>query len=120
MIKGFLIDYIFCVFTPFRTFFIVLDIDECEISEIFAIGLILDVLYDKLLINTFILLILHYLFKMLKLNNLFIKNLFIFLLYFNISFFVFGFSMSFYLSNVIVGFVFYLLYFCFVKHILKW
>ncbi len=99
---GFALDYFLLFFCPIKTYFTIIDLDKNNVISIIIIGIILDLIYHKLLANFLILLILYYFFKSFKFKKKYqvIKNLLLYIIYFNLLFFLNGYS-----SNYLVAFI---------------
>lgn len=112
IILNFILDYIVMLLLPFNTYFICFDIDKSNRFSVFVVGLLLDIMYHKLFINLFMLLVIYSLVKRLNVSKkyFYLKNIVLFLIYFNVTFFMNGFDISRYLILFIFGIVTYLIY----------
>lgn len=82
IIKYFIIDYIVMFLLPVNTCFIVWDIEKNKIIDVFIIGVIIDILYRKLLLFTCFLLIIYFIFKMVGIKNKYrlLKNIIVYVI----------------------------------------
>ena len=119
IIINFLIDYIIMLLFPINTYFIIHEIDKDNIYNIIITSMILDILYYQLLNNLILLLSIYYLVKKIKIknkNNL-LKNILIFIIFFNITYFLNGYNITKYLSLFITSTIFQIIYMCIYKRI---
>lgn len=82
IILYFIIDYIVMLLLPISTCFIVWDIEKNKIFNVFIIGIIVDILYRKLLLFTCFLLSIYYFFKKINVKNKyrFLKNVIVYVI----------------------------------------
>ena len=105
---------------PINSYFIVANLDENKFLSVILIGLLLDIMYHKPLINVIILVTLYLLLKFFsisKKHNL-TKNIIVYLLYYNSTFFLFGHSTNYFL-NLIIGLILQIFYIKISKLLLK-
>lgn len=115
-----ILDFLACNFLPINTYFIITNLDEQKMPKIMIIGLLLDFLYKKILCLTIILLFLHLLIKhtrLLKTHKI-IKNIFLFVIFFNLTFFLFGISSN-YILSFFLGLSLNIFYLLCVEKLLK-
>lgn len=119
IIINFLIDYIIMLLFPINTYFIIHEIDKNNIYNIIITSMILDILYHQLLSNLILLLSIYYIVKKLKIKNKYyiLKNILIFIIFFNITYFLNGYNITKYLSLFIISTIFQIIYICIYKRI---
>lgn len=112
IIINFILDYIVMLLLPFNTYFIIFNIDKSNRYSVFVVGLLLDIMYHKLFFNLIILMLFYYVVKKLNISKryYYLKNIVLFLIYFNITFFMNGFDISRYLYLFLFGISTYLIY----------
>lgn len=78
----FIIDYIVMFLLPINTYFIVWNIEKNKIFNVFIVGIIIDILYRKLLLFTCFLLIVYFIFKKIKIKNKYrlLKNIIVYVI----------------------------------------
>ena len=111
IVIGFIVDYIIMMLFPFNSYFIVYNLDKNRLFNIIMIGILVDLLYDKLFFSIF--LILLYLFVrrlMVKDRYSFVKNIILYVIFYNVSFFVFGFNLMNCIYFFIYGLLMYIVY----------
>ncbi len=118
---GFILDYIINIFLPVKSYFIINDIEKNNLFSIIIGGLLLDILYQKLFFNLLILLIIYFIFKLFNIKKKYyvIKNIFLFIIYFNITYFFFGFNLNYYLEEFIISLIMQIFYIYFSRWLLK-
>ena len=105
MIIRFLIDYLVMILLPINSYLMLCNLDDNKIYDVVFIGLIIDALYGKILVNVVILVIIYFIIRKInfKKKYSYLKNLFIFMIYFNLSFFLYGVDFSKYLMLFLGG-----------------
>lgn len=105
MIIRFLIDYLVMLFLPINSYLMLCNIDKNKIYDVVFIGGVIDILYGKIFVNVVVLVIIYFVVKKInfKKKYSYLKNLFIFMIYFNLSFFWYGFDLSKYLMLFLSG-----------------
>ncbi len=118
---NFIFDYLVSIFLPFKTYFTINNLDQNNLPSVIIIALIMDLLYQKPLLNLIIILILYFLLKLLKIKQKyhFVKNIILYLIYFNITNFIFNINITTYLSLFIPSLILQLLYILYSKWLLK-
>ena len=108
IIIGFIIDYIVMLLLPINTYFIGHEIDKNKIYNVIIVGIILDIIFSKLFINTIILVSIYLVVKYLNIKNkyYYIKNFIIFSLFCLIG----GLSIKMYLVSSILEVVYMIIY----------
>lgn len=117
---GFIFDYLILLFFPVDTFFVVANIDKNRFLSIIFIGILLDVMYHKLFLNLFILILFYFLAKGIRkrIKSELLFNFIIYGLYFNIMYLSFGYNHS-YVWGFFVGIILQLFYIKLSKMLLK-
>lgn len=117
---GFLFDYLVMLFLPIDTFFVVLDLDKNRFLSVLFIGMLLDIMYHKLFINLFILVVFYFISKNINkfLKKSLFRNIVIYFLYFNLMYFSFGYNHN-YFFGFLVGIVLQVFYLKLTKVLLK-
>lgn len=120
IILGFIIDYLVSLNVPFNTYFIINEIDKNDFLNIIIVGILFDIMYCKLLVFLFILVILCILVRIFKIKKkyYYIKNIVIYLIYFNIMYLSFGYGDN-YLYLFLIGSIFQILYMYIYKRYFK-
>ena len=116
IIVGFIVDYIVMLLFPFNSYFILYELDYNKLFNVVIIGLLVDLLYGKFLF-TILLVVIYFVLKKLRFKKKywFIKNMLVFLIFFNISFFSYGYNLSMYLCLFIMGIVLHICYMLLIK-----
>lgn len=111
IIIGFIIDYIVMLLFPFNSYSIVYELDKNKIVDVIIVGIVFGLLYGKILFF-FVLLGLYLFFKKLNFKKKYswLKNMLLYLIFFDISFFVMGFELKRYLFLGIMGIFMFFLY----------
>lgn len=80
----FIIDFVVMNLLPINTYFFVIDIDRNKSFYVVAVGIILDLLYSKLLFNVILLYCFYYVVRRLNIKKKyrFLKNIIFYLLFF--------------------------------------
>ena len=114
------LDYFLLFFCPIKTYFVINNIDKNNLFSVVIVGLILDIMYQKILFNLIILLLFYFVIKGInfKKKHYFIKNILLYGLYFNIMFFIGGYN-NYYLEFFILGFILQILYIFYDTWLLK-
>lgn len=118
---NFIFDYLVSIFLPFKTYFTINNLDQNNLPSVIIIALIMDLLYQKPLLNLIIILILYFLLKLLKIKQKYhlVKNIILYLIYFNITNFIYNINITTYLSLFIPSLILQLLYILYSKWLLK-
>lgn len=98
IILGFVLDYLIMMMLPISSFFVIADIDKNNFLSVLLVGILLDLMFHKLLFNVIILVSIYLILKFM--NRLRYKNIILYVVYFNISFWLFGHSL-----NILYGFI---------------
>lgn len=117
---GFFFDYLIMMFLPINSYFVINDIDKNSFLSVIFIGILLDIMYFKLFINVFILVIFYIVLKIVNVKKKYnlIKNIVLYILYFNVMYFMFGNNGN-YLLMISMGFILQLIYIKLAKVLLK-
>lgn len=117
---GFLFDYLVLLFLPIDSFFVVANLNKNRFLSIMFIGILLDVMYHKLFLNLFILILFYFFARSLrkKIKNELLFNFIIYVLYFNIMYLSFGYNHS-YVWGFFIGIILQLFYIKLSKMLLK-
>lgn len=109
---GFVFDYFLLFFCPIKTYFIIKDIERNSFFSIIVVGLILDLLYHTIGLNLIILLVIYFLLKIIKIKKkyYYIKEIILYLIYFNLLFFINGFNLNYYIYYLVGGFILQIIY----------
>lgn len=86
IIKYFIIDYLIMLVSPFNTYFMLYQLDKNKLVDVIIVGLIIGVIYNKILLSIIVLVILYSLFKIIKINKKYMvfKNIMLFILFYYI------------------------------------
>lgn len=101
IILGFILDYLIVMMLPFSSFFVIADIDKNNFLNVLLVGILLDLMFHKILINVIILVSFYLFLKLVNIEKF--KNVILYILYFNIMFWLFGHSLNILYSFVIGG-----------------
>lgn len=84
IIINFIIDYLIMVLLPVNSFFIVNEIDKNNIFNVVIVGILVDIMYHKILAFLLILIILFIVVKKLNIRSkyYYIKNIILYILFF--------------------------------------
>ncbi len=117
---GFLFDYLVMLFLPINTYFVVVDLDKNRLLSVVFIGLLLDFMYRKLFINLIILVVFFLLLKIINIKKKYwlVKNIVIYILYFNLMHFSFGYNQNYFIGFG-MGFILQIIYIKLSKMLLK-
>ena len=109
---NFILDYVITLITPYNTYFITNNLSKNKLIDVIIISLIIDSIYFHIPLNTVILPILYLISKKININKKYniIKNILIFIIYFNMSFFIIDFNINNYLLYFLIGFITELIY----------
>ena len=93
IILGFIIDYLVSLALPFNTYFIINEVDKNKIDRVIMVGGILDIIYNRIG-NIIILLSIYLVFRLLKIKKkyYYIKNILLYIVFFNIEYFFLGYG----------------------------
>lgn len=118
---AFVFDFIISSLLPFNSYFVVVDIEKNNLFSIFIVGIFLDFIYGKFLINLIILLLFFLIFKKMKIKKryLLVKNIIVYIIYFNIMFFTFNRYFKYYFLLLFIGFIMHFLFLKISKMLLK-
>lgn len=116
IILGFILDYLIIMMLPFSSFFVIADIDKNNFLNVLLVGILLDLMFHKILINVVILVSIYLILKFM--NNVRYKNVILYVVYFNIMFWLFGHSLNI-LYSFIIGGVLQFIYLKLSKVLLK-
>ena len=102
---SFVIDYLFCLITPFNSYLITNQFEKNKLIDVIIISLLIDLLFCKPPINVLILVFLFYFQKIIRFNKkyYYIKDIILFTIYYNISFLVVDFDIDRYIICYFVG-----------------
>lgn len=116
-----ILDFIITLISPFKTYFTIYNIDHNKISFIILTGLFLDLIYRKIFLNTLILLLLFSLFKIIKIpsKRYYLKNILLFLVYFNLLFVLSHTPITFYRNIFMEASISYIVYIIVIKKLCK-
>ena len=114
---NFIIDYIFSLVTPVNSYLITSRLDKNKMIDIVIVSLLIDLLYRKPPLNLLILGMLFLVSRRIKVNKKysFVKDIILFVIYFNVSFFIISFDISKYWVCFGIGLVFNVVYSLIVK-----
>lgn len=117
---GFFLDFLVSEFLPFNTYFVIANLDKNRFLSVVFVGLILDFMYRGMFINLIILLTLYIFLKLFKIPKRFniLKNLMLYVIYFNLTYFMFGYSINYFFS-FIVGLILQLFYLLIANELLN-
>lgn len=118
---GFIFDYLIMLLLPFQSYFVVAKLEKNRLGDIFIVGILLDVMYHKLFINLIILLVFYFIFKSIKClkGHSLLKNILIYLLYFNLLYWLYPSNGNDYFILIIIGLGLQLIYLKLYKVLLK-
>lgn len=121
IILNFIIDYLIILISPFKTFFVIYDIDNNKVFNVLIVGFILDFLYKTWFWNIIILLIIYLVTRSLQIKKkyYYLKNIILFLIYFNIVFFLGKSILSSYIFVFLEGLISYIFYIFVMKKLWK-
>lgn len=108
IIKYFIIDYLIMLVSPINSYFLLYKLDKNKLLDIIIVGIIMDIIYNKLLISLIVLIMLYSVFKILKINNKYmvLKNIILFILFY----FICNFNNQFNIFYFIVSFILQILF----------
>lgn len=77
------IDYIVCNICVFNSYFVLIELDKRKFIDVIICGLVMDLMYGKLLFNTIIIVGVYWLFRWLDVKKRYVilKNILIYGLY---------------------------------------
>lgn len=118
---GFILDFLVTLISPFKTYFVIYDIDKNKLVNVIVVGFILDFIYRNWFFNLFILLILFFCTKALQIKKkyYYLKNMVLFIIYFNLLFFLGRSILVNYIYMFLEGFLSYLVYIFMMKKLCK-
>ena len=121
IILGFILDFLITLISPFKTYLVIYDIDKNRLVNVIIVGFILDFIYRNWFLNIFILLILFFCTKALQIKKkyYYLKNLVLFIIYFNLLFFLGHSILTNYIYMFLEGFLSYLVYIFVMKKLWK-
>lgn len=113
IIIGFLLDYLVMLLFPFNSYFFLYNIEKNKLFSVILVSILLDLMYLNIYFTVFNLSI-YFVVKMLRIKEkyMFYKNIFLYVLFFNITYFI-GNSGN-YIWLFSFGLVTYLIYIFFV------
>ncbi len=119
---GFVVDYLVMLFLPINSYLVVYEYEKNDIFSIVLIGILLDLMYGKMFLNVFVLLFLYIIMKRFKISRKYdvIKNIFEYIVYYNLLFILSFRSIDTYLFPFISGFIIQIIYmFINKKYVIK-
>lgn len=118
IIINFIIDYLVMIFLPINTYFILNDLDKNKLFSIFLVGILVDIMFNKLFVFLFILIVFYLVLKKLKVKKkyYYIKNIIIFLLFYLVVTII---NNSFNLLVFSISFILQIIYMIIYKELLK-
>lgn len=121
IVLGFILDFLITLIAPFKTYFVIHDIDKNKLVNVIIVGFILDFIYRNWFLNLFILLILFFCTKALQIKKkyYYLKNIVLFIIYFNLLFFLGHSILANYIYMFLEGFLSYLVYIFVMKKLWK-
>ena len=117
IIFGFIVDYLFLIALSIDTYFFVKDIDKNKLFSVFVVGMLLDMIYHKIFINLFILVLFYFVVKKMKIKNryYYLKNIILFIIYFNLLNLINGWDLNNYFFEFGKSFLLQIFYLFFCK-----
>lgn len=109
IVINFILDYLFMFLSPFKSYFIIFDIDYNKFVNVLLVGLLICYIYNNFSI-LIVLILLFFIFKKISISNRLIKNILLFIIFFNVTYFINGYNIYYYFYNFIIGFVSYIIY----------
>ena len=118
IIINFIIDYLVMIFLPINTYFILNDLDKNKLFSIFLVGILVDIMFNKLFVFLFILIAFYLVLKKLRVKKkyYYIKNIIIFLLFYLVITII---DNSFNLLVFSISFILQIIYMIIYKELLK-
>lgn len=118
IIINFIIDYLVMIFLPINTYYILNDLDKNKFFSIFIVGILVDIMFNKLFIFLIVLMIFYLLLKKLTIikKYYYIKNVVVFLLFYLIVIII---NNTFNFFVFIVSFILQVIYMIIYKELLK-
>lgn len=101
IILGFILDYLIMMMLPISSFFVIADIDKNNFLNVLLVGILLDIMFHKILFNVVILVSVYLILKFM--SKVRYKNIILYVVYFNIMFWLFGHSLNILYSFIIGG-----------------
>lgn len=100
------------IIMPFNTYFVIYNLDRNSLFDVIVAGIILDIIYKKIIWNVLILVVLYLILKMLKIRRLKRNeiNLFVYIIYFNVCLILFNFNYVNYVTSFFIGLVSYVIF----------
>ena len=107
-----LIDYVIYTISPLNSYLVINDLDKNSILDVIITGLIIDTIFIKLPIITLILVILYFIIKKLHIKNKYntLKNIILYLLFFNILYILSFNKLNYYILSFITGLIIEILF----------
>lgn len=118
IIINFIIDYLVMIFLPINTYFILNDLDKNKLFSIFLVGILVDIMFNKLFVFLIILIAFYLVLKKLRVKKkyYYIKNIIIFLLFYLVKTII---NNSFNLLVFSISFILQIIYMIIYKELLK-
>lgn len=118
IIINFIIDYLVMIFLPIDTYFILVDFDKNKLFSVFIVGILLDIMFNKLFIFLFILLSLYLIVRKFRIKRKYYysKNIVIYLVFFIIVSLI---NREFNLSLFLISLLLQIIYMFMYKKLLK-
>lgn len=78
-----LIDYIVCNICNFNSYLVLIELDKRKLVDVIICGLLMDIMFSNILLNTIVILVIYWLFRRLNIKNKYVilKNILIYVLY---------------------------------------